>query len=135
MGMVTIGTLVLCLIIKPNPVNNTGDSAQSTTIQEKVPGKVKEIFKKKIIKDLKNDRLAIYEDKDMLVVETLDGDAEITIGANACKRIIDPSEYEQIKNKKNNSSTKTVVENKDSTKSEDSDIVKEKSSILNELDK
>lgn len=134
MGMVTIGTLVLCLIIKPNPVNNTGDNTQ-TTIQEKIPGRVKEIFKKKIIKDLKNDRLALYEDKDMFVIETLDGDAEITIGANACKRIIDPSEYEQIKNKKNSLPTKTVVEIKDEKKNEESDIVKEKSSILNELDK
>ena len=134
MGTVAVGTLVLCLILKPSV--NTDET--KTSIVEKTPGIVKEVFKKKVIKDLKSDRLALNEDKDMLVVETLDGEAQITIGADACKRVIEPSEYEKLKQKKDGValSTEKSVEVKEQKKEESLQENKESiNNILNQLDK
>lgn len=134
MGIVSVGTLVLCLIVKPTttPVDET-----KTQIIEKTPGIVKEVFKKKVIRDLKNSRLAVHEDKDMLVVETLDGEAQITIGADACKRIVEPKEYDDIINPKTKvSGDKEKVQKMEVKSESDEDKQKnDKSSILNQLDK
>lgn len=148
MSIVTVGTLVLCMIIKPNLNPTPGESSQSQIIQ-KTAGVVKQTFTKKIIRDTKEARIAVHEDKDMLVVETLDGEAQITIGANACKRIVNPEEYEVIKKKNEANKTETPKKDKSLEESKESSAVdkkeisiekptqsdKEKAELLKELDK
>lgn len=110
-SLVTIGSLVLCMIIKPNP-NATEKTDEALSIQKK-PGIVKQIFFKKVMKDTP-DRYAIHQDKEMFVIETLDGEAEITIGADACKRVVEPKEYQAFlkEKEKREKGLKTAEENK-----------------------
>lgn len=139
MGIVSTGTLVLCLIIKPNIDGaNTAQTEDSKPQVQKVLGTIKEVFQKKVVRDSKDVRLAIHENKDMLVVETLDGEAQITIGADACKRVVEKDEFDTVKKRLSTTEEKKEIKN---TKPSD-DIIKEKPQtesekleLLKQLDK
>lgn len=147
MSLVTVGSLVLCMILQPTKTTNSnGEEVQD--IQKK-PGIIKQIFYKKVLKDTPN-RLAIHEDKEMFIIETLDGEAEITIGSDACKRVVEPKEYREFLKLKekyekgevlsSQDKIEDIEDSKDSPKKEEIKIEKEiqskeqKNKLLRELD-
>jgi hypothetical protein len=125
MSLVSTGALVLCLILKPSVDNNQSGEESKPQVQ-KVLGTVKEVFTKKVVKDSKDLRIALHDDKDMLVVETLDGEAEITIGAEACKRVVEKDEYESVKKKLKGLDSEIAPPTKNDKKTDTPEEVKQK---------
>lgn len=141
MGVVATGALVLCLILKPSQKADSSAGQDDKPQIQKTLGIVKETFTKKVVRDSKNLRVALHEDKDMLVVETLDGEAQITIGADACKRVVEKDEYDTLKKKleQSNPEEAKISDKNDAKKDEiiqdKPQSEKEKLDLLKELDK
>ena len=138
MSVVATGTLVLCLILKPTVKDESASNPEAQPQIQKTLGIVKETFTKKVVRDSKNLRIAIHENKDMLVVETLDGEAQITIGADACKRAVEKEEYDSLKKKLENTKpepVKIIEKNKEDVIQTKPQTDQEKLELLKELDK